>query len=97
MYKIFLAAMFCGFLIDCVLGDPAGLPHPVVLIGKAISSFEKIYRKKFPDTPIGKRLAGRAMNLTVLFLTGLLSAAIVFISNAVSPWLCFAVCTVMSW
>ena len=97
MYKIFLAAMFCGFLIDCVLGDPAGLPHPVVLIGKAISSFEKIYRKKFPDTPIGKRLAGRAMNLTVLLLTGLLSAAIVFISNAVSPWLCFAVCTVMSW
>ena len=37
------------------------------------------------------------MNLTVLFLTGAVSSVIVVLSHAVSPWLCFAVCTVMCW
>jgi len=97
MYKIFLPAMLAGFLIDCLIGDPAFIPHPVVLIGKAISSFEKIYRRAFPDTPIGKRLAGRAMNLTVLFLTGAVSSAVVFISKAIDTRLCFVLCTIMSW
>ncbi len=26
-------AILCGFLLDALLGDPAWLPHPVVLIG----------------------------------------------------------------
>ena len=35
------AAILCGFLLDALLGDPAWLPHPVVLMGKAISALEK--------------------------------------------------------
>ncbi len=97
MYRIFYGAMLAGFLIDCVLGDPAGLPHPVVFIGKAISFFEKKYRSMFPETEKGERRAGLCMNLTVLLLTALLSSAFVFISKAINDWLCFAVCTVMSW
>ncbi len=97
MYKIYLGAMLAGFLIDCVIGDPASIPHPVVLIGKAISYFEKRYREEFPKTEEGERKAGLCMNLTVLLLTALLSSALVYISKAISPWLCFAVCTVMSW
>ena len=30
--------LLIGFGIDCVLGDPHSLPHPVVLIGKTISA-----------------------------------------------------------
>ncbi len=97
MYRIFLGAMLLGFLVDCVLGDPAGLPHPVVLIGKAISFFEKKYRKLFPATEAGERRAGLCMNLTVLILTAAVSSLLVFVSKAINPWLCFAVCTVMSW
>ncbi len=97
MHRIFLPAMLAGFLIDCVLGDPVSIPHPVVLIGKAISYFEKRYREEFPKTEEGERKAGLCMNLTVLLLTALLSSALVYISKAISPWLCFAVCTVMSW
>ena len=97
MHRIFLPAMLAGFLIDCVLGDPVSIPHPVVLIGKAISHFEKRYREEFPKTEEGERKAGLCMNLTVLLLTALLSSALVYISKAISPWLCFAVCTVMSW
>ena len=97
MYKIFLPAMLAGFLMDCILGDPASLPHPVVLMGKAINFFEKRYREEFPKTEEGERRAGLCMNLTVLLLTALLSGALLLISKAISPWLCFAVCTVMSW
>ena len=32
-----LLPLLAGFGIDCLLGDPHGLPHPVVLIGKTIS------------------------------------------------------------
>ncbi len=97
MHNIFLAAMLAGFLIDCVVGDPPSLPHPVVLIGKAISIFEKRYREELPKTEEGERKAGIYMNLTVLFLTALCSSILVYVSKAISPWLCFAVCTIMSW
>lgn len=97
MYKIFLGAMLAGFLIDCIIGDPVSLPHPVVLIGKAISFFEKKYRAEYPETEEGERRAGLCMNLTVLLLTALVSSLLVLITKAISPWLCFAVCTVMSW
>ena len=49
--KYWMSAVFVGFLIDCLLGDPARLPHPIVLIGKAIAALEKRLRKAFPATP----------------------------------------------
>ena len=97
MYRIYLAAMLCGFLIDCVLEDPAGIPHPVVMIGKAISRFEKLYRDEFPKDAAGERKAGICMNLSVLFLTAVISGAVILLCKAISKWLCFAVCTVLCW
>ena len=43
--KLTIAAIAAGFVIDCFLGDPARFPHPVILIGKAISFLEKALRK----------------------------------------------------
>ena len=34
--EIFLSLLL-GFLLDCLVGDPHSIPHPVVLIGKLIS------------------------------------------------------------
>ena len=34
-------AVLGGFVLDTLFGDPAWLPHPVVLMGKAISALEK--------------------------------------------------------
>ena len=33
-------------LLDALLGDPRRLPHPVVLIGRLISFYEKLLYKK---------------------------------------------------
>ena len=53
-----LCALCIGFCIDLILGDPHSIPHPVVLIGKLISSLEKLLRKLFPKTVRGENWAG---------------------------------------
>ena len=66
-----------AFLLDLLLGDPAKLPHPVVWMGKAITSLEKGLRKTFPTTPRGEMTAG---TILVLFLTlGTLALTIVLL------------------
>lgn len=54
-------AVVLGFLLDLVIGDPRPIPHPIVLIGRAIEVSERTLRRIFPDTPRGKRWAGRVM------------------------------------
>lgn len=38
--KYHITAFFAGFLLDLLLGDPHGMPHPVCLIGKLIAGLE---------------------------------------------------------
>ena len=42
-------AVLGGFVLDAIFGDPAWLPHPVVLMGKAISALEKRLRARLPS------------------------------------------------
>ena len=47
--RIVFAAL-CGFGLDLLLGGPEHLAplHPVVWMGRAISSLEKTLRRRFP-------------------------------------------------
>lgn len=67
-------AVLCGFLLDCLLGDPEKMPHPVVFMGKAISKLEKWLRSHLPQTPEGERTGGvilaAALPLGTLLLSG---------------------------
>ena len=47
-----------GFVLDCLFGDPAWLPHPVVYMGTAISALEKRLRAALPKTPQGELAGG---------------------------------------
>lgn len=60
-----LLALFIGFTMDLLLGDPRSIPHPVVLIGKLISITEKAVRRIFPKTAIGETIAGGVLWLVV--------------------------------
>ena len=62
--------LLIGFGIDCILGDPHSLPHPVVLIGKTISALECVLRRIFPKTPRGERAAGGARAASVFVRQG---------------------------
>ena len=51
-------AVLGGFLLDALFGDPAWLPHPVVLMGRCISRLEKFLRRTLPPTPQGELVGG---------------------------------------
>ena len=71
LYALTALSVFAGFGLDCLLGDPLSRLHPVVLMGKLISLFEKQLRPRFPQTPPGERTAGTIMALAVpLISTG---------------------------
>ncbi len=40
-----LYILLAAYILDIVLGDPRWLPHPVILMGKAISFFEPVFRR----------------------------------------------------
>ncbi len=92
-----LAAVLLGFALDAVLGDPRWLPHPVVGMGRIISWAEPRLRRAFPDTPSGRRAAGRVLAFGLplgsglvtwgaLALVGMLHPALRF---ALETWLCY--------
>ena len=54
-------AVLGGFLLDALFGDPAWLPHPVVLMGRCISALEKHLRTALPKTPRGELVGGAAV------------------------------------
>lgn len=95
--ELTLSAMLAGFVMDCFLGDPAALPHPVSLIGACISFLERLLRKLFPKTDRGAAAAGCVMVILVVLLSGLVPFLILYFCSRISPWLYFAVCCIMSW
>ena len=72
--KLNLLAIICGFCLDLLLADPAWMPHPVICMGKAITSLEKFLRPRLPQTPQGELRGGillaAAMPLGTLLVCG---------------------------
>ena len=90
-----LTALILGFFLDLLIGDPHSIPHPVVLIGKLIGVAEKAMRALFPKTAWGEKLAGGAIWLIVVSLSTAVPWILLHFANGVSPWLGFALETVM--
>ena len=65
-----------GFLLDCIIGDPYSLPHPIRLIGKLIAALEKLVRNRMKNLRLG----------------GFLLALIVVIVSTVTPLALLLVC-----
>jgi adenosylcobinamide-phosphate synthase len=40
-----LTLVLLAIVVDLVIGDPPGIPHPVVAIGKVITSFERLWNR----------------------------------------------------
>lgn len=94
---ILCAAILCGFLLDLLLADPEWMPHPVVLMGKAITVLEPRLRRRFADTPQGQLLAGRVLAAVLPLGTLLISGAVCLGAAALHPVLGFAVQTFWCW
>lgn len=95
MHLYTTAAIFAGILLDFIVGDPQGITHPVVYIGKMISLLEKKLRVIFPDTIKGRRAAGGVMWLLVIMITGAVSACILYAAWQVHPLVYCGISAVM--
>ena len=95
--QLTLLAILTGFVVDSILGDPAGLPHPICLIGRCIAFCEKALRKRFPQTSRGAFAAGCAMTVFIVLLSGAVPFCILYFCLFVNVWLYFGVCCVMCW
>ena len=92
-----LFALLFGFGIDLLVGDPHGIPHPVVGIGKLISFLERGLRRLFPKTDGGEIAAGGVLWVLVVVICTALPAGILFLCDQLSPWLRLTVESLMCW
>ena len=90
-----LAAITIGFILDLIIGDPHSLPHPICLIGNLISFLEKGLRKIFGASERGLLCGGVVLVLLVTSICFVVPFAILKLAGMVSPWLAFAVETIM--
>ena len=95
--ELTIPGLLLGFLLDCFLGDPHSLPHPVVLMGKLISFLEKGLRRLFPKTKAGETAAGGVLWLLTVTLSGGIPWLLLGLCGKVSPWLALGVQSLMCW
>ena len=84
-------AVVGGFVLDCLFGDPAWLPHPVVFMGKAISWLEAFLRPRLPKTPKGEVLGGAIVAFCLPVGTLLFTGAVCWGAARLHPLLGLAV------
>ena len=95
-YEI-LYALLLGFLLDCLLGDPQGFPHPIVAIGKLIAWLEKALRRLFPRDKAGELEAGAVLWSLTVGVSFLVPYGLLRLAGRVSPWLHLALQSVFCW
>lgn len=91
------AAILTGFILDMLIGDPRGIPHIVIGMGKLIAALEKALRKVFLKTPQGERLAGSVLVIIMLFICTLLPLCIFMALYRLSPWAGMAAEALICW
>lgn len=90
-------AVLCGFLLDCLLGDPEKMPHPVIWMGKAISRLEKWLRRHLPQTPKGERTGGRILAFALPVGTLVISGGLCWLFWWIHPLLGLALQILWCW
>lgn len=95
--KLSLIALIIGFGTDLIIGDPHGLPHPVIFIGKLIDMLEHTLRKILPKSASGEKIAGGILWVIVVTVSFMIPALILRLCNTISPWLRLTVESLMCW
>ena len=103
MLKFHLIAFIAGFIIDCILGDPIGWPHPIRAIGNLISRFTAFFLAKAEKSQSGsdkkrkKRIYGTYMVVLVILIPAMITAVILAATYRIHPYLGVAVEAVMTY
>lgn len=92
-FQMNVAAMLVGLLLDLLIGDPEGWPHPVIWIGRYISFMERRLRAR------GGNLRRRAplLTLSTVAIAMCATALALGLCACAGRWLCFAAMCAVSW
>ena len=90
-YLITVLPLILGFGLDCIVGDPYNIPHPIRLIGKIIGVLEKIIRRNMKNL----RLGGFLLAIIVVTFSTIIPLAILFVCYKINVILGVAVEIVM--
>lgn len=90
-------AVLGGFVLDCLLGDPEKMPHPVIWMGKVISRLEKWLRRRLPQTPKGELAGGVILAVTLPVGTLLISGGLCWLFWKIHPLLGLALQMFWCW
>ncbi|MBF0537538.1 MAG: cobalamin biosynthesis protein CobD [Nitrospirae bacterium] len=86
--------LLLAFVIDALIGDPRWLPHPISLIGRAISIHERLLRR-LSSKPAMEVLLGGILTVSVVGLTYLATLALTGVvlrplqGYSLFPWLSY--------
>ncbi|MBQ7298224.1 MAG: cobalamin biosynthesis protein CobD [Clostridia bacterium] len=89
------AALIVGFIIDCFVGDPYCIPHPVIGIGKWISFFDKKLRRGNSNPKDVSR--GVITVILVAAISTIIPALVLLLAWFVHPILYFVINSIMCW
>lgn len=102
-----IGILFCGFILDLILGDPRKMPHPVKWMGKYISCSEKVLRKTLPDNRWGQVMGGMLLTVSLVVLSLVIPLlilygcgqldGIVFENTGIKNCITYIVTSVMCW
>ncbi len=92
-----LIALFIGFILDTIIGDPIGWPHLILGYGKLIPFFERSLRRLFPKTQKGELAAGVFLVIFMCMISLGLGIGILVLCQIVSPYLRVAVESILVW
>ncbi len=92
------AAFLLGFLLDLLIGDPHGFPHPVRAIGGLISFLTKKLLKSEEERNPKKELANGILCVCIVLLSVAIIVSGLYIgSYLIHPYLGLAVESIMTW
>ena len=90
LQSLLATPLLYGWLLDRLLGDPAWLPHPIVLYGHAIAKGEHILNNH------SHRVAkGAFMSIFLILLAYVSTAFLLWLAVIIHPWLAFGVKTIL--
>lgn len=90
-------AMLTGFLLDLLIGDPEGWPHPVIWIGKYISLTDRKIRERAGGDRAKLRRGSVWMTVSTVLIAMAVTAAVMRLAMFGGRWVLLAVMSVISW
>ncbi|MEN3003615.1 adenosylcobinamide-phosphate synthase CbiB [Dehalobacterium formicoaceticum] len=88
--------VWAAYLLDLIIGDPRGFPHPVIYIGKLISFLENQIRKK-AKTEHALRVGGAFLTLITVLIPFTLTWGVLFLAGKIHPYLFYFMNILLMW